>query len=216
MPVGRGRATVRTTARERPYKVSVVDTFSDTDPPGYRLDLMDDGTVHITGNGMDQTFQAEGAQSAKQWYDQNADAFLPLPAQVDSFVSAAREAGRDLAYAATKATPSAADETEVAAFASAVAAALISAGQASSPLGIGSDLVGLGSTITVNAARAQAAPQGALSGAWNGLDQAIDFYSLAEHAQQDRGVNDDAKSQLKAFSSQAKQVGAAVDALITA
>jgi hypothetical protein len=194
--------------------MSVVDSFSGTDPPGYRIDLLDGGTVHITGKGMDQTLQAEGAKSAQQWYDQNAYAFLPLPPQVDSFVQAARAAGQALASAASAATPSLAEQSDVAEFATAVGEALSAAGQAMVPLGIGSDLIGLGATISMGAAYAQPEAEGVLSGTWNDLDQAIDFYTLAQNAQQDRGVNDDAKAQLQGFAAQASQVGASTKALL--
>src|SRR5581483_7532503 len=110
--------------------MSVVDSFSNTDPPGYRIDLLDDGSVHITGNGMDESLRAEGARSAEEWYGQNAYAFLPLPPQIEKFVEAARAAGRAMSSAASRATPRVMDESEVAAFASAVAEAFMLSGEA--------------------------------------------------------------------------------------
>lgn len=188
----------------------VVDTFADTDPPGFRIDLVDDGTVHITGNEMDQALQAEGATSAQQWYSQNAYAFLPLPVQTAHFV----EAARALADAAREVTQSAADESAVAEFASAVAIALTAAGEATVPLGMGTNLITLGVTLTVGAARAKPAGEGVLAAAWNNLDQGIDFASLAEHAQQDRTVNAEGRSILQNFSAQAEQVGEAIKGLL--
>jgi hypothetical protein len=194
--------------------MSVVDSFGETDPPGYRIDLVDDGTVHIIGNGMDQTLQAEGAGSAKQWYQQNAYAFLPLPPQVAAFVDAARTAGRALAHAASSATASLAEGSEVAAFASAVGEALTAVGAAIAPFGGGTDLLGMGVVITAEAGRAQQAAEGVLARVWDRLDDNIDFFALAEHAQQDRAVNDSARSQLHSFAAQAAQVGESTKALL--
>ena len=164
---------------------------------------------------MDQTLRAEGAKSAKQWYEQNAYAFLPLPQHVESFVSNARDAGRALAEAASKATASAVEEAdEVAAFAIAVGSAFTAVARATLPLGIGPDLMGYGTTITVGAGGAQPCAEGALSGAWNSLDDAIDFFALAQNAGQDRGVNDDAKAQMKSFATKAAPVAEAVKGLL--
>jgi hypothetical protein len=193
--------------------MSETDSFTDTD--GYRIDLRDDDTIHISGNGMDETLQAEHASSAKQWYEQNAYAFIPLPHAIAGFVDSAHEAGRALAHAASLATASAADASEVAQFAAAAGVALTKAAEVSVPLGIGAHLLALGTTIVASAGGAGAAQEGQLSGAWSGLDGEIDFFALAQDAQQDRAVNEHGRAALQSFAGRADQVGQSIQALLS-
>ncbi|HWE56428.1 MAG TPA: hypothetical protein VG435_13010 [Acidimicrobiales bacterium] len=195
--------------------MSVTDSFTDSD--GYRIDLLDDGMIHVSGNGMDETLHADQASSAQQWYDQNAYAFIPLPHAIAAFVDAAHEAGQAMADAASLATPSVAEPSDVARFASAAGIAFMKAAEASVPFGIGAQLLELGSAIVARAGGAGGAggaQEGQLSSAWGGLDDAIDFYALAQNAQQDRAINESGQAVLQSFAGQADQVGQAIQALL--
>jgi hypothetical protein len=192
-----------------------VDSFTQTDPPGYEIDVNDDGSVHITGNGMDETIQAGWTGSAQDWYTQNAGSYLPLPDDVNNFINNANSAATAMATAAAVAGTAAAEAEAVADFAQKVGEALTAIGALTAVFGFGGGLAGAGAAITAAANRAEAVADGVLSGAWQGLDTACDLVALSGQVQEARSVTDAAKSTLQSLAdSTASAVADAVKGIL--
>lgn len=178
---------------------TVTDSFSDTQPPGYKIDVYGNGNVHITGNGMDETVEASWTGSAHDWYTQNAGSYLPLSQDVQNFVEKCNDAAKAMAAAAATAITGAAEAEAVASFAQEVGEALTAIGAVGAIFGIGAAVAGAGAAITAAANRAEAVAEGVLSGAWSGLESAFDLISLSNTVSEARSITDAAKSQFESF-----------------
>src|SRR5579872_4041266 len=105
--------------------MGVKDSFSDTDPPGYRIDLLDDGQIHVTGHGRDEMHPGRDIASAKDWFDMYAnDIQIPLPEKTQRFIDTANAAEAALRDARFETSYDSRDDEHLANFGGKVAEAL--------------------------------------------------------------------------------------------
>jgi hypothetical protein len=196
--------------------MGVKDSFSDTDPPGYRVDLLDDGQIHVTGHGRDEMHPGRDIASAKDWFDMYAnDIHIPLPEKAQSFIDTAKAAESALldALYATTYDPGGDDE-HLANFGGKVAEALIATAEVGAPYGLGAELIGVATDITLHLLLPKPTEAGVLKTTWDNLDRgAGGFNAYAHDAFLYRAVPREAIEQLPTFIEHAARVGAATRAL---